>query len=229
MIFQMLEKVRNKLELELEKNLGGNALSNEPLLQAIFRNIFGALAYCNGVSVVHRDMKHDNVMFYDPESDNIRLVDFGCSSFGGGGQMAGTIGYIAPEVVPAPHNYDAKCDVFSVGVMLYEITTSQHPLFKEFDFPDEAYLEKVVGHDYHKKPMAHLPQELQDLLGRTLDRNPQTRISNVEAHNHPWFAGAGGANSSKLSRSASENLVRNAAAFARMDVFQQARPRLPVR
>ena len=95
--------------------------------------------------------------------------------------MAGTIGYIAPEVVPEPHNYDAKCDVFSVGVMLYEITTAQHPLFKEFDFPDEAYLEKVVGHDYHKKPMAHLPQELQDLLGRTLDRNPQTRISNLEA------------------------------------------------
>merc|ERR1719379_764928 len=196
----------------------GNPLSEEALLKAIFRNIFGALAYCNGLSVVHRDMKHDNVMFHDPESANIRLVDFGCSSFGGGGQMSGTIGYIAPEVVPEPHTYDAKCDVFSVGVMLYEITTAQHPLFKEFDFPDEAYLEKVVSHDFHRKPIAHLPEQLQDLLGRTLDRNPKKRISNVEAHDHPWLAAGAG----KLSRSISENAVRNATAFARMDVFQQA-------
>ena len=69
----------------------------------------------------HRDLKPENILIDDRELNTIKLIDFGTSQIFGGDEkmqlVLGTAYYIAPEVLDG--NYDEKCDIWSIGVILY--------------------------------------------------------------------------------------------------------------
>lgn len=96
----------------------------------------------------------------------------------------GTAYYIAPEVLK--ESYDEKCDVWSVGVILY-IMLCGYPPFN--GTTDEEIFEKVrVGEfDYPKEEWDHISKEAKDLVAHMLTVEPKNRYSAVECLAHPWF------------------------------------------
>src|SRR5579864_372098 len=95
-------------------------------------HILDALGYIHSKGVAHRDLKPENIMV-DAE-DNIKLIDFGIAAnassrritFAKLSQMMGTPDYISSEQVKGKRG-DARSDLYSVGVMLYEMLTGQTP------------------------------------------------------------------------------------------------------
>ena len=86
-----------------------------------------ALLYLHKNGILHRDVKTDNILL--DENNNVKLADFGLSEYAPGtvydkGEAVGTFFYMAPEVIHGC-KFDAKCEVYTYGLMLYEIFTGR--------------------------------------------------------------------------------------------------------
>ena len=87
------------------------------------------MAYCHELNIIHRDIKPENVLI-DKECDNcLKIIDFGTSVINNDHalltQTHGTSYYIAPEVLN--NKYNEKCDVWSIGVMLFILLSGKPP------------------------------------------------------------------------------------------------------
>ena len=87
------------------------------------------MTYCHKSKIVHRDLKPENLLFDSDKPDSaIKVIDFGASKKFDDRKMKKKLGtpfYIAPEVIDL--NYDAKCDVWSCGVILYILLCGYPP------------------------------------------------------------------------------------------------------
>ena len=145
------------------------------------------LAICDALDcmhkhgVVHRDLKPENIMVDD--QDRIKIIDFGIAmkedarriTFVDMSATLGTPDYISPEQVKGQRG-DQRSDIYSLGVMLYEMLTGQPP----FSGPNPlAVMNERVLHD--PRPASELNQEitpaLQEILNRALERDPRHRYS----------------------------------------------------
>jgi eukaryotic-like serine/threonine-protein kinase len=93
-----------------------------------------ALAHAHRAGIVHRDVKPANILVEDRDELTIRLLDFGLAQFDGAdtltavGDVPGTLAYIAPERL-AGGDATPESDVWSVGVLLWEMLTDRHPFW----------------------------------------------------------------------------------------------------
>jgi serine/threonine protein kinase len=93
--------------------------------------VAGALHYAHTEGIIHRDIKPDNVLI--TEEHGAMLVDFGVARNEGNirqtgeGAMLGTIAYMAPEQLIDSTQADARSDIYSLGVVMYELLTGQLP------------------------------------------------------------------------------------------------------
>ncbi len=95
-----------------------------------------AIQVCEGLAaahekgIVHRDIKSDNIMLTD--AGQVKILDFGLAKLRGGGKLTrtgstlGTAGYMSPEQVSG-EEVDGRSDIFSLGVVLYELLTGRLP------------------------------------------------------------------------------------------------------
>ena len=110
----------------------------------IIKQVLQAIAYCHKQKVAHRDMKPENILIDSTESNKmvVKIIDFGTSQvFDAKEKMTqafGTCYYVAPEVLQEV--YTEKCDIWSIGVILY-ILLSGEPPFNGVD--DTAILDQV--------------------------------------------------------------------------------------
>lgn len=92
-------------------------------------DICHGLDHAHNAGLIHRDIKPANILLDDDA--NPTIVDFGLArpltDTHCGGQVYGTPGYTAPEVIRSPHTIDQRADIFSAGVMLYELLTGRIP------------------------------------------------------------------------------------------------------
>lgn len=113
------------------------------------RDMLSAVNYLHENGIVHRDLKLENFLFEDHNSNSpLILIDFGLSKHISPGerltQKVGSCYYTAPEVLNG--NYDHKCDVWSLGVLCYMLLSGSPPFFgKTVDDVYAAIQTKEVG------------------------------------------------------------------------------------
>jgi serine/threonine-protein kinase len=141
-----------------------------PLLEAlsIVEQVCAGLGYAHGHGVVHRDVKPANILVR-PDG-RATIVDFGIARLADQSQkltktdaLLGTFHYIAPERLKGEPS-DGRADIWSVGVMLYEMLTGELP----FKGSDVSSLYRVIHEPY--VPLATYVQDLPDGLSRVLDK-----------------------------------------------------------
>jgi serine/threonine protein kinase len=139
------------------------------------------LHYAHERNIVHRDVKPANVMVL--REGSVKIVDFGIARLGDNtltrtGQVVGTISYMSPEQISAKL-VDRRTDIFSCGVMLYELLTFQLP----FDAPDTASTLLKIVNEAAPPISTHLqgtPPELEEVLQRALAKDRDERYSTAE-------------------------------------------------
>lgn len=181
---------------------GSNGL-NPTLVIHFLQQLSSALEFLRSKSLVHRDIKPQNLLLCPPvhsrsrfEADGykglwelpiLKIADFGFARFLPSTSLAATLCgsplYMAPEILRA-ESYNAKADLWSVGAVLYEMSAGKPP----FRASNHIELEKVItrNNDRIKFPAsAQVPEELKSLI-KSLLRNKQTeRISFNEFFNNP--------------------------------------------
>lgn len=123
------------------RELASEGLDDRMTLE-IVDQLCDALAYAHEQGVVHRDIKPENVLV--DRRGRVRLADFGLAKLRDEHRRAptrtrrvmGTPQYMAPEQLGAPHAVDERCDIFALGVVLYEMLTGQLPVGR-FPAPSE--------------------------------------------------------------------------------------------
>lgn len=103
------------------------ALTTEQIMQ-VSRAILSALSQAHSNGIVHRDLKPENILLSD--DGRIKVTDFGLarelSSDTDTGSLVGTVAYLAPEVIKRG-NTQTQSDIYSFGIMLYEMLTGEQP------------------------------------------------------------------------------------------------------
>jgi TolB-like protein len=131
--------------------------------------------------IIHRDISSSNIMVTN--DDQVKIMDFGLAKLSGrakvkqSGETGGTAAYMAPEQARG-EPVDSRSDVYSLGVVLYELITGQVP------FPEEqraAVLYQIMNQD--PEPLsrfrADLPKELQLIIDRALHKNVEQRYQSA--------------------------------------------------
>ena len=144
-------------------------------------DILEALRAAHRMGVIHRDIKPENILV--PTDGPAKVADFGLAravsegSMFTTGNMLGTVAYIAPEIALTTEA-DARSDLYSVGIMLYEMLTGAVP------WADESALQIASHHvsDDVPSPSATLPwipREIDDLVAALTARNPANRCADA--------------------------------------------------
>ena len=129
-----------------------------------------ALHHCHSLGIVHRDIKPENIMF--GADGEIRLVDFGLAKESATKMktFAGTPYFMAPEVIN--HNYNQKCDVWSLGCVLYMLVTGKLP----FDGNSKVEVFHKINNAEYQEP-SYVSPECRDLIKKMLTVDPNKRVS----------------------------------------------------
>ncbi|MGE0550837.1 MAG: protein kinase [Kofleriaceae bacterium] len=136
-----------------------------------------ALDYVHYRSIVHRDIKPANVML--SRAGGVKVMDFGIArdtSFGDlteAGTGIGTPAYMSPEQVLGD-KLDARSDIFSLGVVLYQMVTGKKPFVEDErrSAMHKIRLEKHVG---ARKLNPEIPRELERIIDKCLEKQPRDR------------------------------------------------------
>jgi hypothetical protein len=134
---------------------------------AIVPQICEALEYAHGEGIVHRDVKPENILL--DHKGVVKIADFGISKLVDAAatapaltqtnQVLGTLHYMAPEQFENPLAVDHRADLYSLGVVLYEMLTGELP----------------IGRFAPPSQLAAIDTRLDALVLRTLEKNPQRR------------------------------------------------------
>eukprot|EP00979_Chaetoceros_neogracilis_P007850 scaffold1698_cov279-Chaetoceros_neogracile.AAC.9 len=164
---------------------------NEKTARDAMRALLNAVEYMHGKSIVHSDLKPENLLLVSRDNDAVlKLADFGfattCDDHANDGygdltRQCGTPSYVAPEVL-FRHDYGTKVDMWSIGVIFY-ILLSGYPPFIEDTQPE--LFQKIIKADYEfdEESWDHISPEAKCLVNSLLEVHPKKRFSAREALN----------------------------------------------
>ena len=137
----------------------------------IIPQVCDALQYAHGEGVIHRDVKPENILV--DQRGRVKMADFGLAklvgpsrasfTLTGTNQVMGTLDYMAPEQRNHPQEVDQRADIYSLGVVFYEMLTGNLPLGR-FSPPSQA---------------AGVDGRLDEIVHRALEREPEQRYQHV--------------------------------------------------
>ena len=153
-----------------------------------------ALEYLHTKQIIHRDIKPENLLLDDYL--DIKLGDFGWSSYEQKSKKrqtyCGTVDYIAPEMADRKHKHNHKVDIWSIGVLIYELLTGKAPFSPEFTKDlkmgqiERTTKQNIISLNYEFPD--DFPMLAKDLVKKILVLNPKNRYTLKEIVRHPWIA-----------------------------------------
>ncbi|KAK7057262.1 STE/STE20/YSK protein kinase [Favolaschia claudopus] len=181
----------------MELAQGGSALSlmkaskdgclEEKYVSVIIREVLIALVYLHKVPVIHRDIKAANVLVSD--TGKVMICDFGVSALlmtagSKRNTMTGTPYWMAPEVVQTVPAYDTKADIWSLGIMIYEMIKGSPPHsnldpFKVMDLIPRVKPPRLLDSEGSK--------DMRDFMAFCLKESPSERLSAEELAKTKWI------------------------------------------
>ena len=143
-------------------------------------HICEGLDYAHGHGVIHRDIKPGNVFI--TKEGKLKILDFGLARLASSemtrsGMLLGSPYYMSPEQVKGSQDIDGRSDLFSVGVVLYELISYRRPF--EADTPTSVCFQ-IVSEPHHPISLV-LPgctAELEEIINRALSKDRETRYQN---------------------------------------------------
>ena len=148
----------------------------------IVAQLCDGLAFAHEQGVVHRDIKPGNVRVL--EDGSVKLLDFGIATVqkadatSGMGTFAGSAGYASPEQLSMEH-VDARSDLFSVGVLAYELMTGRQP-FTGDSPPAVAYQVLNEEPPTLRSIAPQMPEALETVITRALQKKPDQRWGSAQ-------------------------------------------------
>jgi len=230
-IIQLVEyfEESEKFYLVFEKVRGGQLLDHiqkrkyftEREAALIIRDVASALQFLHSKGIAHRDLKPENVLCtYKDTITPVKLCDFdlgsGIKFHSGGGSdttpmlltPVGSAEFMAPEIVEAfiedneqDFKYDKRCDLWSLGVMLYILLCGYPPFFGQCgancgwnqgeacdDCQANLFNNIQDGRfEFHAQEWGHISEGAKDLISGLLIKDARRRLSAASVLNHPWL------------------------------------------
>ncbi len=173
-------------------------------IPVIIAQLADALDFAHARGIIHRDVKPGNIMYN--AARQVVLTDFGIArspkdamrTITGPGVVMGTPGYVAPEQAISSATLTSACDIYALGVVLFELATGQLP------FQADTAMNVVLKHLYEEPPLLSslrpdLPPLMDEVVQQALRKEPEQRYATagelVRALQAAWPDVASGAKS----------------------------------
>ena len=170
-IYLVTELVNGKSLRDYVRSKVNKRLSEKEAFK-IFKQVLSGIEYCHKLNVTHRDIKMENILL--DENQNAKLIDFGFSICSTPTQhlkvFCGTPSYMAPEVVSRKEYLGPPSDMWSMGVLLYMMTTGNFP-FK--GLTDRELFRNIMRGSFVYP--SHLSMSAKSLINKMLTLNPNKR------------------------------------------------------
>ena len=180
--------------LEAVEELTNESYTEEQCAR-IVRQIISSVAYLHSKNIIHRDLKLENFLFSDESNTSeLKMIDFGLSKHFNVGELqhehVGTPYTEAPEVIKSEDGYDAKVDVWAIGVITYLLLSGDTPFGGAS--PDDDLRDVrdriLMGHVSFDDACWDKVSDLAiDFIKSILVLNPRKRPNVEELPNHPWL------------------------------------------
>jgi len=231
---------RQNIKIVMELAAGGELFDriqekgnySEKEASDILRQMFKGVKYLHEHKVAHCDLKPDNFVFKEKDSDVIKIIDFGMAKFVKKRHhfhtLCGTPYYVAPEVIN--EEYAESCDIWSMGVVMFVMLFGYPPFYadqEEFGRGTDLEIFRQIQKGFNNvtKPGygAHFPADspcsdsVKDLIHKCLNLDPVARITAAEALKHPWLTGE-----KASSHPIAENVLANMCKFNGTCKFKDA-------
>jgi serine/threonine protein kinase len=150
----------------------------------IIEQVLGALRYAHARGVIHRDISPGNIFI--TENGTVKLIDFGLAKAATDLRLTreiapiGAAHYMSPEQIRGARDIDARTDIYSSGVVLYELVTGKKP----FDGDDTFTIMKAHTEQPPASPAAADPPisaPLSEIVLRALAKRPEERFQSADA------------------------------------------------
>ncbi len=195
-LIDVLHDNKGSVYLIMEYCPGGDLatfLNRKPLKEKYakkyIQQIANAMEYLVSRNIMHRDLKPQNIMLHDPNT--IKLTDFGFAKVfdSDHDQMTNTICgspiYMAPEIIKC-NNYSMKTDLWSIGIILYEMIVGQPPYKARNHY---ELVQKIETSTIYIPKSIEVSNDCKDLIYKLLQKEPDKRISWNEFFQHFWITG----------------------------------------
>jgi serine/threonine protein kinase len=177
---------------DLENVLQAGQLLPFERIKRIMTQVLSALAAAHRFGIVHRDLKPGNVFLMEDPPDFVKILDFGLAKIIGDvaganrnqemtqeGQVFGTPKYMSPEQVTAK-KIDHRTDIYSAGVILYEMITGK-PLFFGETSQETMYMHVRDGVKSPRELRKDCPSVLGRVVLKALEKEPDNRFASARA------------------------------------------------
>jgi non-specific serine/threonine protein kinase len=166
----------------LKKKIEPEQLQSIDEILDIAIQIANGLARAHESDITHRDLKPANIMITN--RGEIKIVDFGLAKLAGQtkltkeGTTLGTIAYMSPEQARGDQ-VDHRTDIWSLGVILYEMLTGQLPFKGDYD---QAVMYSIINDEFDPITglRAGLPMELEGVITKCLQKSPPERYQHID-------------------------------------------------
>lgn len=149
------------------------------------------LLYLHSRKIIHRDIKPENILL--DTQGNLKLADFGCSNYQFKSikreTYCGTLDYLAPEMADANHKHDYRVDIWSVGVLIFELLAGYAPFSPNRPDAKREQIEAETKSNILQSKLVFpkdFPALAKDLVKKILVLKPEDRYSLDQILGHSW-------------------------------------------